>query len=215
MTDWHTVRKQLADLDRRIPEHVKQHAQDLRSPDPVVRARAQDIDRQRNERLAAKFDQLAKAVAKERRKERLVAKIVAAIEDRNAHRKVEAIREKTEKLKRETAKIVRKTAAIEAGMDNDGLASFSDLEKAVERTIADQAAQLADFDRRIAIVTANATAAYREIALQEARQRQAIRAAAESDAAEWIWKANMTSDPVLRAAYMERAQGSELDTDDN
>jgi hypothetical protein len=67
---------------------------------------------------------------------------------------------------------------------------------------------------RVAIVTANAERGLRAQELQRCRVTAAAEAREERERENWLAKAGGTTDPILRAAYLARADGRDLDEDD-
>jgi len=123
--------------------------------------------------------------------------------------KAEQSRRRVAVMKAKTAKVNRRTEA----MDRTRMASERRLAKATAEQDA-LAKATAELSRQIAVVAGNAERAYGAIYQRQEMNRRMTAAREERDRNEFIFKASTTSDPVLRAAWLARAAGEDIDGDD-
>jgi cell division protein FtsB len=132
-----------------------------------------------------------------------------AIEDRVVRVvKAERTRKETDRIQKKTAKIRRKIEATELRK--------AEAERGLAALIAEQAqiaAQINDLAKRTDAVFARASSAYGAVAKQRDIQAIADLAKQDQERAGWRDKAFLTTDPDLRAAYLARANGEEIDDD--
>jgi hypothetical protein len=140
----------------------------------------------------------SKRLNAEARVDALAKRIVKAL----AERKLKALRDQEEAHRRIT-KAKQEIAENQQRRD--------ELTARVKSDADDLAAQLTDLSRRLTLVQTSIEA---PIELQKARNEAADRSRAERDRAEWVFKANSTSDPTLRAVYLARAEGQDVDDDE-
>jgi len=157
----------------------------------VATDRQKELAKQR-ERLSA-----------EARANTLADRIVKALAERTLL-KARAKREKAER---------RITKAKQEIRDNQQ--RRDELTARVTHATDELAVQIEDLSRRITVVKSNLDAGTRAIELQRVRNWAADRDRAERDSAEWVFKANTTTDHGLRGAYLARAAGENLDDDDD
>lgn len=139
-----------------------------------------------------------------------VAKRVARAElDRRRAAKAEQGRRKTEAIKAETAKVRKRTALLKAQSDaiDDRIATAVAEQEAVQaRVEAFTVSANAKIDQMLARLSTG------QNYVDQQGMHEAARKGRERD--ENLWKAGATSDPTLRAVYLARAEGRELDDDE-
>ncbi len=114
-----------------------------------------------------------------------------------SRRRVAATRSETAKIEAKNAARVTKQRAVQAEAD---LA-------AVLQEQAEIAAQITELAHRTDAVFARASAAYGQVAKQQEYQAVAELARQDQIRADWMWKAQNTQDPDLRAHFLARAEG--------
>jgi hypothetical protein len=125
--------------------------------------------------------------------------------------KAEIIRRQTAALEAKTVRLRRQTQALnfEKAVAEERIAQ-------AHREQGELSVTMSDLSRRMNVVTASFEAGRLARARNEAANAQRIAAREDRDRSEWAFKAaTVTHDPVLRAAYMARAEGRELTDDDD
>ena len=137
------------------------------------------------------------------------AKAVAAVKAERSRQRTEKVRKQVAATNAETARLARLTKAVEARtaelqrrvaeaeQEHTALANRT---TAMSAQVDQMLARLADGNERV-----------RQSAQVEAT-REAARRGRERD--ELLWKAGQVSDPILREAYLAKANGDNLDDDD-
>lgn len=210
-----TLAEQLADLDSRIPEDIKRHVADLTgSNGPVAKANAQEVDRRRSAHLAAWNARFYAGLAKERKelaKQRLLDRLEKALSIKKARDERQATLAKAKAEKDAADDRMTKALANQAAM----LQQATALQEHTAEIRAQIDATIADADCRITRMLAVLDQHNAAVAEREARKAAWEASHIEREREEWAFKAGMTTDPILRAAYMERAEGNEFNSDDN
>jgi hypothetical protein len=135
--------------------------------------------------------------------DRLVKRIASLAKTAKLRRQTAALEAKTAKLRRHTQAL-----NVENAITDEWIAQAH--REQGELTLA-----MADIARRVNVVTASFEDSRLARARNEAANAQRIAAREDRNRAEWAFKASTaTHDPVLRAAYMARAEGREFTDDD-
>lgn len=119
-------------------------------------------------------------------------------------------RRATERANAETAEFQKQTAAANMAVETSKRRMAL-----AEQEQADLGKRIEDMRSQIEAVYERAEAGARAVEQQEARRVAATLAREERDSDEWLYKANTTTDPVLRSAYLARADGIDPDEDDD
>jgi hypothetical protein len=143
--------------------------------------------------------------------DRLAKRIASLAKAEIVRRHTEAIEARTARLRRQTARLRRQTKAL----NFEKAVAEERMITQVHRKQDELTLTMSDFVRRINVVTTNLEAGRLARERQEAANAQRIAAREDRNRSEWAFKAaTVTHDPVLRAAYMARAEGRELTDDD-
>ncbi len=124
--------------------------------------------------------------------------------------KAELSRRRVAALNARTADLMQKAEAV-----NVAKAAADDLLAKVMQLQDDVNRHREEIGARVAVVTANAERAYKATELQRCRIAAAAEARDERVREDWLFKAGSTTDPILRMAYMAKADGTDLDDDDD
>ena len=191
------ARNEWAEVARKLEKELPEH-------DDVDKATRQ----QAFEHLAAfnpirNFDRMVKSFERERAIKGRADRIVRLA-------KAELSRRETEKIKKKTAKIRRKNAA--------GQAHIAEMRAQLAKAHAEQAEIAAQIEALTLDAKTRIDGMMKRLEVGQAQVRvsqnaQAIAALARQDQirADYAFKATLTSDPILRAAYLARAEGRNLD----
>lgn len=203
-----------AGLSKSLAEATNDYFDALRKGDQAEIRRTEAIYDKASADFWGRMNAMAKAGRREMALNRLADKVEAEVRKRLAERKTAEAKQKRLDAERKLAEArIAHGRALMARQSLEG--KVKQLKDEMEAVLASNLEKTAELNARLDVVTANAQrgqAMVLEKQLLADRLQEAEEMKVSND---WLYKANSTSDPILRAVYMAKANGEDIADEDD